>query len=169
MKTCKFTLLLAVIILFAASANASAAWNPGSHDENNQYWITEPYEYPIVPGTGEWAEFKNLSEMVNACAIPKEILDHMTTPALVQTIIDYPLLANAFMYSNTCQGLEAVSGYFPALKELAGRRDGWHTVAQMCWNYRQQNRWAKDDDYNVILTEMSYSILLHWTSRHSSF
>ena len=29
--------------------------------------INEPYEYPVKPGTAEWAEFQSFGEMIEAC------------------------------------------------------------------------------------------------------
>ena len=46
--------------------------------------ITEAYEYPVVPGMEEWKKLKSLPEMAEACQIPEDILDSMTTEALMQ-------------------------------------------------------------------------------------
>ena len=60
------------------------------------YTITEAYQYPIVPGTAEWASFKTRMEKVAACQIPESILKNMTTEALVETVMNYPLLVDIF-------------------------------------------------------------------------
>ena len=58
----------------------------------NPYYITEPYEYPIVPGTDEWRNLNSLYDMVQACAVPQEVLEHMTTHALAETVLNYPFM-----------------------------------------------------------------------------
>lgn len=85
--------------------------------------ITEAYQYPVVPGMEEWKKLKSLPEMAEACQIPEDILDCMTTEALIETVVNYPLFGNVFAYENKKTGLEHVKGYFNGLQELYERDD----------------------------------------------
>ena len=91
------------------------------------YTITEPYQYPVVPGTEEWDEFKSLQEMIDASQIPEDILKNMTTKALVESVINYPLAINICAYADLgaghMEGLKNVSEYFNGLPELYSRAD----------------------------------------------
>src|SRR5699024_8850500 len=81
------------------------------------------YEYPVRPGTAEWTSLENHQEMVDACQIPEDILESMSTEELVQTVVAYPLNADMFAYDSTDIGFEIVSEHFNGLKELQERSD----------------------------------------------
>jgi hypothetical protein len=88
-----------------------------------EYTITEAYQYPVVPGMEEWKKLKSLPEMAVACQVPEDILGSMTTEALIETVVNYPLFINLFAYENKKTGLEHVKGYFNGLQELYERDD----------------------------------------------
>ncbi len=87
------------------------------------YSITEAYQYQVVPGMEEWRKLDSLQEMADACQIPEDILGNMTTEALVETVVNYPLFINVFAYDDKKTGLEHVKGYFNGLQELYERDD----------------------------------------------
>lgn len=94
------------------------------------YTITEPYQYPFVPGMTEWSEFESLQEMSEACQIPEEILPNMTTEALVETVVHYPLFINAFAYDNPQLGLSHIKEYYNGIQELYNREDAIEEIEQ---------------------------------------
>ncbi len=57
----------------------------------NSYTDNEPYKYPITPGSDEWKQLKNHDEMIDNCQIPETKLKMLTTNALVETVLEYPL------------------------------------------------------------------------------
>ena len=86
--------------------------------------INEPYVYPILPGTKEWESFKSKSEMMNACQIPSEIIDSMSTEALTLSVINHPLLdTDVLSYDNYTQGFDSFVSDFDAAKALLERED----------------------------------------------
>nr|WP_289731572.1 hypothetical protein [Thomasclavelia cocleata] len=86
--------------------------------------INEPYVYPILPGTKEWESFKSKSEMMNACQIPSEIIDSMSTEALTLSVINHPLLdTDVLSYDNYTQGFDSFVSDFDATKALLERED----------------------------------------------
>lgn len=106
------------------------------------YKITSPYEYPVTPGTAEWAELKSLSEMIDACQIPNDVLKNMSTEALIETVINCPLIINVLVYESPQKGFDVVSSYFNGLKELVGRNDA---LQKMEIHYRNMS-YQKDSD-----------------------
>ena len=64
-----------------------------------------PYEYPIQPGTDEWKKFTTVAQMVEVCQIPEKKLKNMTTEALVETVLNYPLLLNSFSHHRLKESL----------------------------------------------------------------
>lgn len=105
--------IFCIVILMAACQKAGEPTNS----------ITEPYQYPVVPGMEEWANLGSLQEMAKACQIPEDILSCMTTEALVETVANYPLWINVLAYDDPQLGLEHVKSYFNGLRELCTRDD----------------------------------------------
>ena len=84
--------------------------------------IHNPYEYPILPGTSEWAELESFPEMIEACQIPENILNKMSTEALVETVLNYPLLGLYPVYK--AQEIYSVySDIFNGVEEMENRDD----------------------------------------------
>lgn len=85
--------------------------------------IDEPHVYAVRPGMDEWAEYGSLTQMAEACDVPVEELQQMTTRALYQTVLDYPLLINICAFNDLQTGIASVSQYFGGLPELFSRPD----------------------------------------------
>lgn len=92
--------------------------------EEKKYTITEPYDFPLKPGTKEWKEFKgNVIEQRKACEIPQQILNNMTTRSLVVSVLNYPYINDLYGYPSYEHGLGVVIRTFNGLKELLTRAD----------------------------------------------
>ncbi len=50
----------------------------------------DSYNYPVLPGMEAWKNFKSTAEMVEACQIPMDTLNKMTTDAIFQALWEYP-------------------------------------------------------------------------------
>lgn len=90
------------------------------------YSIDTPYAYPVTTDMPEWAALGSLSQKLEACQIPEDILPELTTPALIETVLDYPLAVNLYAYVEPFKGVEAgaetVSRQFNGLSELLRRQ-----------------------------------------------
>lgn len=106
---------------------------------DTKYAITVPYEYPIVPGMDEWADFKTLDEMIAACQIPDKVLSRMSTDALVETVVNYPLAINMFAYSNYQSGFDSVMNYCNGFQELYNRTDSLQKMEKYLNNQSEKN------------------------------
>jgi len=85
--------------------------------------ISEPYIFPVRPGSNEWVALKTTEGRVKACQIPDSILQQMSTEALVKTCVDYPFFMDIFLYDNLLKGVKLVSTYFNGISELTKRQD----------------------------------------------
>ena len=79
--------------------------------------------YPIQPGTEEWAKLDSLDAKIAACKVEPQLMDSMTTEALLETVLDSPLLPNIYAFSSAEIGIGSVSGYFEGLQMLHDRED----------------------------------------------
>jgi hypothetical protein len=82
------------------------------------------YDYPIKPGTSQWT-FSSQQEKLNAVQISQNVLQGMTTQALVQTCLDCPVLADLAL--NVGVNVPGITNYymtnFSGLIELSKRND----------------------------------------------
>ena len=115
-------LVLAVMItVFGFSAYVHEV-SAAAGDEG--YTIDRPYEYPIKPGTDEWFSIVCHADKVEMLQIPQEILENMTTDALVESVGNYPYFPDMDAFSTQELGYKAVRDGFNGLRELESRPDG---------------------------------------------
>jgi len=84
---------------------------------------SDVYDYPIKPGTNEWKALGSHEEMLRACQIPEGLLHGMSTAALVETVLSYPLIGDWLFYNTPEMGIERVREQFNGLSELLSRND----------------------------------------------
>ena len=77
------------------------------------YPVTEPYQFPVQPGTPEWAELAEAGLARNACRLPAGLAEQMTSEALLETALDYPFNASMYVSSD-------LEGMFGKRAALAG-------------------------------------------------
>jgi hypothetical protein len=111
-------LALVVILLLCSSAMAA----PLSSDASAV--ITKGHVYKVRPGSAEWKTYSDLDQKIAACSVERDELAKMPTPALVETVLTYPLLGNVFAFDSIEEGIESVASYFPGMDELFSRGDG---------------------------------------------
>ena len=83
------------------------------------------YQYPTLPGTPEWDALKDNQEKIDACVVPQEILDNMTTEEVLETLLNYPLQANIYAFNDIQTGVEKVYRWYSGeiLEALLTRPD----------------------------------------------
>lgn len=114
-------LLISLILWFPMNVSAEQI-------QNGQYTITTPWEYPIQPGSQEWASL-DIMDAMELLDVPDYIVDQMTTQALIETVINYPLLDNIFGFDNTEMGFDLMRTSFYALDALMDRGDAQSLLA----------------------------------------
>lgn len=108
---------------------------------------TDVYDYPIKPGTDEWAALRNNDHKIEVCQIPEDILENMSTEGLTETVLDYPLLFGMMAYSTVQYGFDKVSSDFNGLQELLNREDGGSEIMAL---YCATDPAAIEDDWTDI-------------------
>lgn len=115
--------VLLILTVCAALCTALMSVSAADSAPESVYTVDEPYEYPILPGTEEWNSLGSFQEMVAACHVDEGLLASMTTPALLETVLHYPLLGSGLLYDTQEQWIESVSSYFKGLGLLLARED----------------------------------------------
>ena len=110
-----------VLLTFMMLAVLCAGCASEKDEEAKQ--IDTPYVYPIQPGTEEWAKLDSLDAKIAACKVEPELMNSMTTEALLETVLDYPLLPNIYAFGSAELGIGSVSGYFEGLQMLRDREN----------------------------------------------
>ena len=82
------------------------------------------WTYPIRPGMAEWRQFTTGRQMWEACQIPQNILETLSTEELAEICFDFPLYFNYTAFDNERLGINYVINNFNGLKELSKRNDG---------------------------------------------
>lgn len=112
------------------------------------------YIYPVRPGTPEWAALSDHEAMVRACEIPEDILSIMSTEALVQSVLAYPLISDMFAYDDWSQGLEIVASHFNGLENLGNRQDNASCVVR---RYFELAEFGLDESYHESIAGLNAS------------
>ena len=82
-----------------------------------------PLCVPDQPGTEEWAKLDSLDAKIAVCKVDPELMNSMTTEALLETVLDSPLLPNVYAFGSAELGIGSVSGYFEGLQMLHDGED----------------------------------------------
>lgn len=85
--------------------------------------VSTVYEYPVQPGTEEWAAFTTKNQMLESCQLPEKLLTCMTTESLAETVLNYPLLPDMLAYNDYEEGYNSVKETFNGLRELSNREN----------------------------------------------
>lgn len=135
-----------MIILFRVSLLCGLLWIVvGCSGAATETSISQPYEFPIQPGTDEWRALKTRDEMLQAVQIPEDQLGSMSSPALLETVLQYPLSNDIYAYIFRQQGLDALRRDFNGINALLSRPD----VAPLLFENYQQLDIASVNDFDT--------------------
>ena len=109
-----------IAFLVLSAALAAGAW---AVTDRAAYPVTEPYRFPVRPGTTEWEALSETGLARNACRMPAGLAEEMTSQALLETALDYPYVIDLLAYGDPVQGFWSNARYNDALAELVVRRD----------------------------------------------
>ncbi len=90
---------------------------------SQNYVANNGYDYPIKPGTKEWKSIEIRADRVDACQIPKDILEKLSTDELLETCLNYPFIIDVFAYNDIQAGFLKLLSEFNGLQELINRQD----------------------------------------------
>ena len=86
-----------------------------------QFYISDTYNYPILPGTDEWKELGSLAEKVDVCQIPEKKLETISTEGLLETLLNYPLILDYIFFDNMQNGFNRIKNENNGFSELYSR------------------------------------------------
>lgn len=92
-------------------------------DELKAQTKTTAWDYPVKPGTPQWAAFTTHREMIEACQVPESVLKSLTTEELVEICLNYPLFGDIWFYDSVVFGFRNESAAFNGMQELFRRKD----------------------------------------------
>lgn len=110
-----------------------------------QYKINDPYVYPVKPGMDEWLKLDDHVKKIEACQIPTDILSNMSTDALIETVLSYPLLPEMYAWDSPANGYNAIKSQFNGLKELSIRTDATEKLSNLKSSLSLSKGKATDD------------------------
>jgi hypothetical protein len=126
--------------------------NTGSGNEISCEW-----DYPVKPGTPEWAEFHSHDEMLTACQIPDDILNSLSTECLTKICLQYPLIIDMFAFNYMKDGFNKFYNNFNGIRELYNREE---VLDELLKHYHNliNDMSILDKEYNVSFI-ISISVL----------
>lgn len=129
-------LIFPAVLLFFLSITARSAETIQNHHT--------PYVFPVTPGSSEWKSLSSREEMLDACQIPEDRLASMTTEALLETVLHYPLILDFMAFNSYKSAYKVMSDNFNGFRELFSREDA-HTVI-LSYDLQKQDSLAENTD-----------------------
>ena len=131
------------------------------------------WDYPIKPRTEEWKKLESNKAKVEACQIPKHILQDISTDALMTLCLEYPLLYDVFAFNNTNNGLSKLFSDFNGIREFSKREGAINNLSEQ---YLSEIRSLPENLNNRSNLEIGYSVarisilevLLSYSDFHSN-
>lgn len=115
---------------------------------SNSQTITEPYQFPVKPGTVEWKKFQSRSEMADVLQIPVAILKDLSTEALAKTCLNFPMFKDLYFFNDVQTGFNTLKLSFNGFQELLNRSDAG---AELFKSYKLMNPTSLNSTWNDTL------------------
>ena len=96
---------------------------------------TISWDFPVKPGSEEWASFTTAQQKRDACQIPQKTLEALSTKDLVVICLNYPLLFDYAAFDDERIGASIVIKRFNGFEELSKRKDGIAELVSLYKNY----------------------------------
>ena len=113
------------------------------------------WDYPVKPGTEEWACIISSEEQLKIVQIPNDILARISTDELARLCIKYPLFFEYTAFNDERMAISLMIKKFNGLRELSEREDG--TIALM--KIYDQMKIQEKEGY---IEKGEYSSVLHF-------
>ena len=124
--------------------------------------ITTPWDYPIRPGSEEWNAL-DIRDAIAKLEVPKDVVDAMTTEALFETVINYPLIDNIFGYDTVHFGITATRGSFYALDAFLEREDAGKILDDDLKSIQNRQKESQDEATQTTLEDRLSIVKSLWT------
>jgi len=122
--------------------------------------IDKPYDFPVKPGTEQWAKLTTSKQMDEVCVIQDEVLSALSTKALLITCLNYPRIIDFFAADNLQVGFDFYSRHFNGLAELINRPDLNKVLLQAYFDIDLPKNKMKGYDYKLTYMQIAFLELL---------
>lgn len=122
--------------------------------------IDKPYEFPVKPGSEQWAKLNSSIQKDEVCIIPDAVLNGLSTKALLITCLNYPRIVDFFLASDMQSGFNFYSKHFKGLAELLKRSDLNNVLLQSYLNLDISTLKLLGYDLKLSLTQVAFLELL---------
>lgn len=128
------------------------------------------YEFPITPESEEWKDFSSKTEMLEVCQIPEEILHNISTPDLVETVLNYPFINDFYCFNSEELAYKRIYEDFNGMRELLSRGDVTEAILEKYNSTKILTAEEVDNVSNrVFLKSASVEFLLICDKIHNNF
>ena len=83
----------------------------------------DDYKYPVIPGTQEWIDLESRPARAQACIIPQEILESISTGGLLESLLNYPFIMDYGYWDKFQSGFNQLKSENIGFTELYQRED----------------------------------------------
>jgi hypothetical protein len=130
MKRCRACLQksIASFLLFIISGYFGCVNHDIEYSPCVRFNIPGAYQYPIPFQSDAWFELRTLEERVSACQIPQAVLDTISTAALLETLLNYPLLFEYAAFDIMQNGFERIKGEQKGFAAFYSRSDAFEVA-----------------------------------------
>ena len=115
----------AIAVLFCGLSTMSYSVNADSTTKehtNDDYSIAEKF-YTDTINDPDWKSTISRVERGEKLQLPEEILNGLSTDALIEAVIDYPFFSDVYAFDNVQDGFDIMYDSFNGVRELAMRND----------------------------------------------
>jgi hypothetical protein len=146
-------------VALGASDSVSAARTPLTHEDKwfHSDGVTDYYTYFSSPAAERaWLGMETTKERLEAVEIPADVLGGMSTRGLAETVLNYPLQVNLWVYDTPAAAIRAVSEQFNGIAALTARKDGPVTLLGIYANTPVARVVAGSDSPMLEFTTLQY-------------
>ena len=122
--------------------------------------VEKPYDFPVKPGTEQWAKLSSSKQMDEVCIIPDKVLINLSTKALLITCLNYPRIIDFFLANNLQSGFNLCSTRFNGLRNLLNRSDLSQVLLKSYPDIDIQKKTMKGYDGNLSHLQIGFFELL---------
>lgn len=122
----KIISLVLVIIMFTGISINAFAIDSNQILTESKYSVDLDSIYDVVYSS-EWSDMVR-PDRIDACQIPNEILDKLSTTELIQAVLDFPFFIDIYAFDTISEGYSCVFSECKALQTLVRRNDKAETI-----------------------------------------
>lgn len=140
MKKIKFLAFLAMVLCYSPLLSQEIEW-----------------DYPIRPGSEEWAKLPNTTARINEIQVPESILVKLSDKQLLDIILDYPFFLDYAFSDDPFAGFQRSLGTLNAYREFESRIGSFNTIFDYYSNldFSQINQLKEDHEVGHFSLRLS--------------